>query len=65
MKQIYLSSVALEKNRWAKLPERVPSFNVSDLLSKIKADGFIKTVCCFYINLSTSSSFNLLDATYV
>lgn len=40
MKQIYLSSVALEKNRWAKLPERVPSFNVSDLLSRIKADGF-------------------------
>lgn len=40
MKKIYLSSVALEKNRWAKLPGRVPSFNVSDFIPKIKSDGF-------------------------
>jgi len=38
MKKIYLSTVALEKNRWA--PGRTPTFQVSDFLSRIKNDGF-------------------------
>lgn len=38
MKPIYLSTVALEKNRWA--PGRVPTFNASDFLQRAKDDGF-------------------------
>lgn len=35
---IYLGSVALEINRWA--PGKIPTYRVSDFLSRITADGF-------------------------
>lgn len=38
MQKIYLGTVALEKNRWA--PGRIPTFQVSDLLEKVREDGF-------------------------
>ncbi len=38
MKEIYLGSVSMERNRWA--PGRTPTFNVSDFIDKAKADGF-------------------------
>lgn len=38
MSEIYLCSVALEKNRWA--PGRMPSFQVSDLIPDILNGGF-------------------------
>lgn len=38
MKKIYLGTIALEKNRWAK--GRNPSFNVSDFIPNLKDDGF-------------------------
>ena len=38
MSQIYLGTVALEKNRWA--AGRIPSFQVSDLLPAITDNGF-------------------------
>ncbi len=38
MKEIYLGSVSMEKNRWA--PGRIPTFNVSDFIDKAKEDGF-------------------------
>jgi len=37
-KQIYLGSIALEKNRWA--AGRMPTYLVSDYLEQIKKDGF-------------------------
>lgn len=38
MKQIYLGTVSMEKNRWE--PGRIPTFNVSDFVDKAIADGF-------------------------
>lgn len=38
MEKIYLGTVALEKNRWAKT--KTPSFNVSDFIPMLKDDGF-------------------------
>ncbi len=38
MKQIYLGTVSMEKNRWE--PGRIPTFNVSDFIDKAMADGF-------------------------
>lgn len=38
MKQIYLATVALEKNRWE--PGRIPTFNVSEFVPKAIEDGF-------------------------
>lgn len=41
MNQIYLSTVALEKNRWLPIvADRVPSFKVSDFTERVIADGF-------------------------
>lgn len=38
MKEIYLGTVSMEKNRWE--PGRIPTFNVSDFIEKAKSDGF-------------------------
>lgn len=38
MNKIYLGSIALEKNRWA--PGRIPTYNVSDFVTRANDDGF-------------------------